>query len=294
MCRSVAACKALKVGSSSTNSKVVTAGFSPADYSKQCTRPSGWCAHSSSTYELRDCDGDGVPDPTCSDGNSLGVRQSTLNCKDSWPKGVCKPATKATYKCPAAVSKTNWLSADTNEARFAVSQSGTQVTTKRTNGNTWSMDVQFSCCRSCATSSAIPSASCYASSEYSSSYNCERAFDGSAGTEWASKGQAGHSQTATCTSCPEGKFAYHSGSHCCNVDIDKNDQPITFTSASCKGDDYVECPRFYCTPSLRPSPRSSLRPSLSRSSLFPALDTYVLPEPLPRLSPLSHKSVTNP
>ena len=56
-----------------------------------CKRPSsGWCGQEGSKYyKLRDCDGDGVPDPTCSNKGQFGVVSSANNCQDSWPNGTC-------------------------------------------------------------------------------------------------------------------------------------------------------------------------------------------------------------
>ena len=42
--------------------------------------------------------------------------------------------------------------------------------------------------------------------------------------------------------CPEGTFVYHYGSHCCRVSVDKNDEPISFESLSCKENNYMVCP----------------------------------------------------
>jgi hypothetical protein len=75
----------------------------PADIAKKtkkvCPRPSKWCTHRRATYELRDCDGDGIPDPTCFEGLlrsavTVGSWLSGSNCKDTWPRGKCtrKPA----------------------------------------------------------------------------------------------------------------------------------------------------------------------------------------------------------
>merc|ERR1719420_1809859 len=54
-----------------------------------CPRPLGWCAHAGAVYEFKDCDGDGIPDHTCSEGDNYGVIQSANNCADSWPNGSC-------------------------------------------------------------------------------------------------------------------------------------------------------------------------------------------------------------
>jgi len=55
-----------------------------------CPRPSGWCSHEGTSFALKDCDGDGVPDPTCSDTEGkFGVISSNDYCCDSWPKGRC-------------------------------------------------------------------------------------------------------------------------------------------------------------------------------------------------------------
>merc|ERR1719370_1308660 len=56
-----------------------------------CKRPSGWCSHRGSTYELKDCDRDGIADPVCRDTNgNYGVIQSSKKCSDSWPRGQCQ------------------------------------------------------------------------------------------------------------------------------------------------------------------------------------------------------------
>ena len=55
-----------------------------------CPRPKGWCTHSGSTYTVKDCDGDEVPDPTCSDSQgNFGIIPSSNGCKSTWPKGSC-------------------------------------------------------------------------------------------------------------------------------------------------------------------------------------------------------------
>jgi hypothetical protein len=62
----------------------------PAAIAKQCPRPSNWCTHAGATYKLKDCDGDGIPDPTCvSTGESGALLSSSKNCKDTWPRGKC-------------------------------------------------------------------------------------------------------------------------------------------------------------------------------------------------------------
>jgi hypothetical protein len=42
--------------------------------------------------------------------------------------------------------------------------------------------------------------------------------------------------------CPAGTFVYHSGSHCCNHDTDRDGRPVTYNSLTCKENSYVECP----------------------------------------------------
>jgi len=60
--------------------------------SGECERPSGWCIHSGSTFTMKDCDGDGVDDPYCSDSAGFsGFRSSKAACADTWPNGGCKP-----------------------------------------------------------------------------------------------------------------------------------------------------------------------------------------------------------
>eukprot|EP00111_Clytia_hemisphaerica_P016961 TCONS_00050293-protein len=58
---------------------------------KVCARPKGWCSHAGSTFVFKDCDGDGIPDPVCSDTRgSHGVIKSSQGCKDGWPHDVCR------------------------------------------------------------------------------------------------------------------------------------------------------------------------------------------------------------
>jgi len=57
---------------------------------RDCRRPSKWCHKRGQIFSQRDCDGDGVADPTCSDNEgNFGFRSSAENCIDSWPKGKC-------------------------------------------------------------------------------------------------------------------------------------------------------------------------------------------------------------
>ena len=58
-----------------------------------CVRPQGWCVHSTAVYDVaKDCDGDGIPDPYCSDDlGRKGILSSKNACADTWPKGVCPP-----------------------------------------------------------------------------------------------------------------------------------------------------------------------------------------------------------
>jgi len=57
-----------------------------------CGRPRGWCSHAGAVFEMKDCDGDGIPEPTCKDkvGN-FGARLTGSKCKDTWPRGTCNP-----------------------------------------------------------------------------------------------------------------------------------------------------------------------------------------------------------
>ena len=42
--------------------------------------------------------------------------------------------------------------------------------------------------------------------------------------------------------CPAGTWVYHSGSHCCKADKDRDGRPLTYHSITCSGNSYVECP----------------------------------------------------
>eukprot|EP00492_Amphilonche_elongata_P002662 TRINITY_DN293_c0_g1_i3.p1 TRINITY_DN293_c0_g1~~TRINITY_DN293_c0_g1_i3.p1 ORF type:complete len:449 (+),score=79.85 TRINITY_DN293_c0_g1_i3:76-1347(+) len=58
--------------------------------SLSCDRPDLWCSHPGAHYEFKDCDGDGIPDPVCSDTDGhYGVIQSSNSCHISWPYGSC-------------------------------------------------------------------------------------------------------------------------------------------------------------------------------------------------------------
>jgi len=55
-----------------------------------CSRTTDWCAHDGATYQLIDCDGDGVPDPTCSDmGGQLWVMSSSAACQTLGSPAQC-------------------------------------------------------------------------------------------------------------------------------------------------------------------------------------------------------------
>ena len=69
-----------------------------------CTHPTGWCTHAGAVFEMRDCDGDGIPDPTCSDDSGQsGVIQSSKGCADSWPQGTCNPSNDFCF-CPVIMA----------------------------------------------------------------------------------------------------------------------------------------------------------------------------------------------
>ena len=58
-----------------------------------------WCIEDEETYEFKDCDGDGIPDPTCTAETSFGVIQSSNACKHKWTpgKGGCIEGNLLTY-----------------------------------------------------------------------------------------------------------------------------------------------------------------------------------------------------
>ena len=56
-----------------------------------CLREARWCTYHTHTFEFKDCDGDGIADPTCKGPEGkFGVIQSSKGCADSWPGGTCK------------------------------------------------------------------------------------------------------------------------------------------------------------------------------------------------------------
>merc|ERR1712212_1394524 len=57
---------------------------------KACPRIPGWCVHAGASFSLKDCDGDGVRDPTCSDNQGqFGIISSADNCRSIWPNARC-------------------------------------------------------------------------------------------------------------------------------------------------------------------------------------------------------------
>uniref|UniRef100_A0A7M5VG94 Uncharacterized protein n=1 Tax=Clytia hemisphaerica TaxID=252671 RepID=A0A7M5VG94_9CNID len=67
-----------------------------------CKRPSYWCTHNSATFLFQDCDGDGIPDPVCSDKwGSMGIISSSNGCKNTWPQAKCKTAKGNACKRPS-------------------------------------------------------------------------------------------------------------------------------------------------------------------------------------------------
>merc|ERR1719461_11240 len=104
-CTSSSTCKAIAFGSAEGNwpgycvlCDDIKARKNHADWDLYvrdlCERPEGWCI-GDSTYELKDCDGDGIPDHTCSHGDWFGVIMSSDSCRDSWPNGSCDIAGSA-------------------------------------------------------------------------------------------------------------------------------------------------------------------------------------------------------
>lgn len=56
-----------------------------------CARKSGWCTHAGSTFMFKDCDGDGIPDPVCTDTTGrFGVLKSSQKCASGWPNDSCR------------------------------------------------------------------------------------------------------------------------------------------------------------------------------------------------------------
>lgn len=61
--------------------------FASVALSKSCARPRGWCSHTNQKFEWKDCDGDGIKDPVCSDDQGrYGWIPSAENCKSNWNK----------------------------------------------------------------------------------------------------------------------------------------------------------------------------------------------------------------
>eukprot|EP00747_Dinoflagellata_sp_TGD_P087921 gnl/TRDRNA2_/TRDRNA2_163817_c0_seq1.p1 gnl/TRDRNA2_/TRDRNA2_163817_c0~~gnl/TRDRNA2_/TRDRNA2_163817_c0_seq1.p1 ORF type:complete len:152 (-),score=7.18 gnl/TRDRNA2_/TRDRNA2_163817_c0_seq1:192-599(-) len=63
----------------------------PSPTPPPCSRPSDWCVHAGTTYtDTVDCDGDGVPDPLCTDdAGDVGFLGSASSCVNNWPTGQC-------------------------------------------------------------------------------------------------------------------------------------------------------------------------------------------------------------
>jgi hypothetical protein len=70
--------------------KEINSLYAETKIDRVCVKKETWCTHVGSTYAEKDCDGDGVPDPTCSDtAGNFGVLMSSAGCADSWPTGEC-------------------------------------------------------------------------------------------------------------------------------------------------------------------------------------------------------------
>ena len=58
-------------------------------FSLVCKRPKGWCG-GTAVFMYRDCDGDGIMDPVCSDDKGhFGAILSSKRCVSTWPNGQC-------------------------------------------------------------------------------------------------------------------------------------------------------------------------------------------------------------
>mmetsp|Transcript_10070 Transcript_10070/g.16828 ORF Transcript_10070/g.16828 Transcript_10070/m.16828 type:complete len:936 (-) Transcript_10070:368-3175(-) len=107
-------------------------------------RPSTWCKHGGSTYDYsRDCDGDNLPDHTCSDtAGNFGALLSGSSCSNTWPNGdessciqgwhlapagyiSCDYGTPATLsQCEAAVDLLTAANAQTKARPLSVGSGG--------------------------------------------------------------------------------------------------------------------------------------------------------------------------
>ncbi|CAK0901714.1 unnamed protein product, partial [Prorocentrum cordatum] len=84
-----------------------------------CMRAATWCSKAGDRYnDTADCDGDGVPDPQCSDSSgNTGYIGSASFCEDTFPAGVCgKPTESATSVSHFAVSG-SYASSQTDQQR---------------------------------------------------------------------------------------------------------------------------------------------------------------------------------
>jgi hypothetical protein len=54
--------------------------------------------------------------------------------------------------------------------------------------------------------------------------------------------EEGEEQEQDKHACPPGTFVYHSGSHCCKENEDRDGRPLRYDSLTCSGNSYVECP----------------------------------------------------
>ena len=55
-----------------------------------CPRTTNWCPQPDKTFQLIDCDGDGIPDPTCSDSEgNFWLKSSANGCQTMGPSAQC-------------------------------------------------------------------------------------------------------------------------------------------------------------------------------------------------------------
>jgi hypothetical protein len=61
-------------------------------------------------------------------------------------------------------------------------------------------------------------------------------------SEWRYEAEWHIKHRTTVDECPYGTFVFHSGSHCCRVNLDKNGEAQTYSSTGCKGNNFFDCP----------------------------------------------------
>ena len=87
----------------------------------------------------------GMPDDSATNVYGIDTLLVTIGTSENNEKSVDIGLTG--YICPSQVDHSNWYSTDTWADTFAITVSGSMVTARRLDGDTWGLNLQFYCTR---------------------------------------------------------------------------------------------------------------------------------------------------